>query len=220
MRMSGPISLLLVDDHALVRTALEDRLGREADLTIVGTAGTADEALGTALELRPDVILMDIDMPGLACFDAARRIRERCPETRIIFLSAYSYDRYVEQALAVRAAGYVTKNDPMGVLVKAIRTVAGGGSCFSPSIQARLVIDEKTARLSPQRKSRVSTLTPRELEILRYIARGMSRKDIAQTVGLSDKTVHRHTINLMQKLDIHDRVELARLAIREGLAMA
>lgn len=216
--MSRPVSLLLVDDHALVRGTLADRLGRELGLTVVGTAGTADDAIVAATKLQPDIILMDIDMPGLLCFDAVGRIQQQHPNTQVIFLSAHFHDRYVEQALAVRAAGYVTKSEPPEVVIQAVHTVAAGGSYFSPEVRARIVIDASGTKLAYKSQSRATTLTPRELEVLRYLARGMSQKDIAQTIGRSAKTVHRHSINLMHKLDIHDRVELARFAIREGLA--
>jgi len=218
--MRHRFSLILADDHALLRDVLGQRLASEPDVDLCDVVGDADAALTATVEKQPDVLLMDIDMPGLFCFDAARTITQRCPKTAIIFLSAHFHDRYVEQALAVRAAGYITKSEPLDTVVKAIRAVAAGGSYFSPEVQSRIVVDSTGARLAQQRQSRVSTLTPRELEVLRYIARGLSQKEIAQIMHLSAKTVHRHGINLMEKLDIHDRVELTRFAIREGLAEA
>ncbi len=218
--MNRPISLLLVDDHALVREMLGDLLEREPGLSVVGTVSNADEAVARAILLKPSIILMDIDMPGLLCFDAAGTIQIQCPGTRIIFLSAFIHDRYIEQALAVKAAGYVTKSEPPDSIIRAIRAVAGGGSYFSPEVQARIVVNSDGARLATDQRSRTSTLSPRELEVLRYIARGLSQKEIAGIMYLSTKTVHSHCTNLMTKLDIHDRVELARFAFREGLAEA
>jgi DNA-binding NarL/FixJ family response regulator len=218
--MSRQISLLLADDHALMRDVLAERLAGEPDMVVVGTVGNTDDAVAQAVDLKPAIVLLDVDMPGVVCFEAARTIQAQCPGTRIIFLSAFFHDRYVEQALAVEAAGYLTKSEPLEVVVKAIRNVAGGGSYFSPEVQARIVIDSDGARLARQQQSRVSTLTPRELEVLRYIARGLSQKEIAGLMRLSPKTVHCHGANLMTKLDIHDRVQLARFAIREGLAEA
>ena len=218
--MSQRISLLLVDDHALIREMLGDRLAGEPGMSVVGAASNADDAVTDAVTLKPDIILMDIDMPGLLCFDAARMIQTQCPDTRIIFLSAFFHDRYVEQALAVKAAGYVTKSESPELVIQAIRAVANGGSYFSPQVQARIVVDSDGTRLAQKRRTRASTLSPRELEVLRYVARGLSQKEVAEIMHLSAKTVHCHCANLMTKLDIHDRVELARFAIREGLAEA
>jgi DNA-binding NarL/FixJ family response regulator len=212
--------VLLVDDHALVRDTLAERLGQEPDLEVVGGACDAAEAMDLAFERRPDVVVMDVDMPGLACFEAARDIRSRLPKTRVLFLSAFSNDRYIEQALATKASGYITKNEPPQAVIEAIRAVYRGTVYFSPRVQARLTVDEANVTLAKPGDTRASTLTPRELEVLRYLARGMSKKEIAQTMHLSVKTVDTHSGNLMNKLDIHDRVELARFAIREGLAEA
>lgn len=216
--MSEGISVLLVDDHALVREALGSWLRSEEGIRVVGEVGSADEAVAMAVQHRPDVVMMDIDMPGLLSFEAARLIRSRSEKTRIVFLSAFSSDRYIEDALKAEASGYISKNQPPEAVAKAIRQVAAGGVYFSPEIQRRIVIDSSGARLAKEGKTRVSTLTQREMEVLRYLARGLSKKEIAATMHLSVKTVDNHSASLMAKLDIHDRVELARFAIREGLA--
>ncbi len=218
--MKLKISLLLVDDHALVREMLSERLSAEPDMVVVGTAANADDAIGQAVRLRPDIVVMDVDMPGVLCFEAARVIQERCAGTRILFLSAFFHDRYVEQALAAKAAGYVIKADPPERIVAAIRSVAGGASYFSEEVQERIVVSSGGTHLAARRQSRAATLTPRELEILRYIARGLAQKEVARTMHVSVPTVRTHTANLMKKLGIHDRVELTRFAIREGLAEA
>lgn len=218
--MTGDIRILIVDDHALVRGALSERLQRESGLAVVGNASTADEAIERAIECRPNVILMDIDMPGLISFDAARRILALQPEVRIIFLSAFLHDHYIEQALKVKASGYLTKQEPPEAVVAAILEVVSGGAYFSEGVSSRIVVDSRGARLSGESKSLASSITGRETEILRYIARGLAKKEIAATMGISVKTVDRHAANLMTKLDIHDRVGLTRFAIREGLAEA
>jgi DNA-binding NarL/FixJ family response regulator len=156
----------------------------------------------------------------MLCFDAAKTIGTQCPHTRIVFLSAFFHDRYIEQAMAVQAWGYITKGEPEEAVVKAIHNVSAGVACFSPEVQRRIVVDAQGARLARKKQSRASTLSERELEVLRYLARGMTKKGIARTMHLSVNTVNRHTTNIMTKLDIHDRVELARFAIREGLAEA
>lgn len=218
--MSGPIRVVLADDHALVRSTLASWIRGTTDMVVVAEVKGAEDAVTECVRLRPDVLVLDIDMPGLSCFDAARTILSRCEGLRIVFLSAFMHDRYIEEALAVGASGFVTKGQPPQAVTEAIRAAATGGTYFSPEVQARLVVDSGGVRLAGQRQTRISTLTPRELEILRYIARGMSKKEIAETIHLSVKTVDNHSTSLMTKLDIHDRVELARFAIREGLAEA
>ncbi len=218
--MSRPISILLADDHAMVRTTLATCLRADPDLRVVGVVGDAGSAVAEALRLRPDIVVLDIDMPGLVSFDAARTIRAQCPDTRIVFLSAFFHDRYVEQALAAEASAYVTKNEPPEVLVRAIRSAVAGVSYYSPEVLSRIVVTDGGATLPTDRQSRASTLTPREIEVLRYLTRGLAKKEIARLMHLSVNTVNRHSDSLMAKLDIHDRVQLARYAIREGLAEA
>lgn len=218
--MNGKIRILVVDDHALVRGALSERLEREPAFSVVDTASDADEAISKAIASHPDVILMDIDMPGLICFDAARRIMALQPEVRIIFLSAFLHDHYIDQALRAKASGYLTKSEPPETVVRAIREVASGGAFFSDEVQARIMVDKTGANLGTTCTTLAATLTGRETETLRYIARGMAKKEIAETMGISIKTVDRHAANLMAKLDIHDRVALSRYAIREGLTEA
>lgn len=215
--MTDSISILIVDDHEMVRELLRDRLDASSDMQVVGCASDAEAAIGEAADLRPDVVLMDIDMPGMLSFDAARTIKVLSPASRVVFLSAFFHDRYIEQAIAVQAWGYVTKTEREETLVRAIRSVASGTAYFSPEVQARIVVDTNGVKLARERHSRASTLTAREAEVLRYIARGMSKKELADTMRISVNTVNRHTTNLMTKLDIHDRVQLARFALREGL---
>ncbi len=217
--MNWTIKVLVVDDHALVRGALCARLARESRIEIVENAGSADEAIDKALACRPHVVLMDIDMPGLVCFDGARRIVSLLPETRVIFLSGFLHDHYIEQALSVNAAGYLTKCEPPSAVIDAICAVADGETWYSEDVRARIV-DGRVDHPQLGLRSLTSTLTPREVEILRYIALGHAKKEIAPIMGISVRTVDRHACNLMAKLGIHDRVELARYAIREGIAVA
>jgi len=213
-----PISVLLADDHSLVRDMLAARVEAESDLTVVAAVSNGQEAVEKAAEHGPEVVLLDIDMPGLSAFKAARRIKESSPQTRVIFLSAFFHDHYIEQALEIEASGYITKSEPPESVMRGIRTVTAGAVYFSPEVQARLVVGPSGVRLGQVPRTRANLLTARELEILRYLARGMAKKEIARTTGISVKTVEQHTTHLMDKLDIHDRVELARFAIREGLA--
>lgn len=216
--MNGPIRIVLADDHTLVRQSLARLLNETSNMNVVGEIGTADEAVDAAIRVTPDVVLLDIDMPGIAAFDAARTITARCPQAKIIFLSAFTHDRYIASALDSGAMGYVCKTEPPEKVVKAIRTVAMGQTYFSPEVQSRLVVESDGVRLgSHEVKSRANELTNRELEVLRYIARGLSKKEIAKTMHLSVKTVENHAASVMNRLEIHDRVALTRFAIREGL---
>jgi len=216
--MPETIRVLIVDDHALMRDSMGQLLEQDDGIEVVGTAPNADAALDATLEHKPDVVVMDIDMPGLSAFEAASRLRSLRPETRLLFLSAFAHDTYIEQALKAGARGYLTKSEPVEQVSHAIRQVADGRTAFSDSVKERLVIDEAGIQLADERQTRVSTLSNREMEVLRYLAQGLSKKEIANVMHISVKTVEGHSEKLMSKLDIHDRVELTRFAIREGLA--
>ena len=211
------ISIVLADDHALVRGMLTNRLSEEPDLRVVASVGNAEEAAAEALRLKPDIVLMDIDMPGTLCFEAARMIRQQSPDSRVIFLGCSCRDQHIEPALSVRAWGYITKAESAETVVDAIRSVSSGTAYFSPDVEPRIVVDANGAHLARNGLSRVSTLSDRERVVLQYVARGLSQKQIAKVMYISPNTVNRHCNNLMAKLDIHDRVELTRFAIREGL---
>lgn len=215
--MSDKISVYLVDDHALLRDTVAGYLSKQPDILVVGQAATAHEALPAVAQLSPDVVLMDVDMPGRSSFEAVKTMRSRNGELRVIFLSGFFNDHYIDQALQVQAMGYITKNEPPEVLIQAVRDVAHGGLYYSPEVLSRMVVDGGGARLSADNRSRIQLLTHREVEVLRYIARGLAKKEIAVSMHISVKTVENHSNSLMCKLDIHDRVKLARFAIREGL---
>ena len=213
--MADSIRVLLADDHALVRDMLARTLAREG-MRVVASVDTADSAETYGRREQPDVAVLDIDMPGKSIFEVARSIHETSPDTRIIFLSAFVHDHYIEQALAVEASGYLTKAEPPEAVVASIRKVVAGAASFSTEVLDRVVISESGARLAG-RHARVALLTDREREVLGYVAQGLQQKQIAQQAGISIKTVQHHITHIMEKLEIHDRVELARFAIREGV---
>ncbi len=214
------IRLLVVDDHGLVRDSVSAVLNTEQGIEVVGTASDADEAIRKAIELKPAVVLMDIDMPGASCFDAIRIIRSRLPDTLFVLFTAYAHDDYLDQALRVKANGFVLKHDGLASLAQAVRCVAAGGFHCSSLLMKRLVVDSKQIRLATPLHSRLSALSPRERELLRILAQGLSLKEAASLLGISYKTADKQKTSLMAKLDIHDRVELARYAIREGVIQA
>jgi DNA-binding NarL/FixJ family response regulator len=213
------IKILVVDDHSLVRESIAKMLGAEADISIVGTLGDASDVVKNVKLHQPDIVLMDIDMPGVISFDVAKHIVSLDSAAKVVFLSAHSHDHYIEGALKVGAMGYLTKSSLPAQLIKGIRQVADGQTCYSPEIRARIVIGARGKLQLAQNEPRTlaSTLTSREVDILTYLARGLSKKQIAQTIHVSLKTVEGHAERLMTKLNIHDRVELARYAIRERL---
>jgi NarL family two-component system response regulator LiaR len=211
------IGVLVVDDHALVREMLADRISGERGMYVTAQAATSDDAVRMCQELAPDVVLLDIDLPGISAFDAARTMAGSNKPPRIIFLSAFIQDGYIAEALDVRAAGYLSKATPPPQVVEAIRTVARGRTAMCAEVLDRLILDGLPTESGLGAGSRRSLLTQREREVVALIATGLQQKQVATRMGISIKTVQTHLAHAMDKLEIHDRVELARYAIREGL---
>lgn len=211
------LRILVVDDHQLVRDGVCGLLAREPEFDVIDSATNAGEAISKAIESRPDIILMDIDMPGIGCFDAVQIIRSRVPQAKVILLTGHDHDEYLEQAIRSKANGYVMKHDGVNALVEAVRNVAADRVHFSPLVLDRIQIKETEIALERPRRSDLEKLTPRERELLRILAKGLSLKEAAAVLGISPKTADNQKTSLMAKLDIHNRVELARFAIREGM---
>ena len=210
------ITVLLAEDHEIVREGLQQLLLAEKDIEVVGVAATGRDAVTLAKKLRPDVIVMDIAMPLLNGLEATRQVRKAIPGARVLILSAHSDDAYVEQATAIGAAGFLLKQTSSHVLSEAIRAVQKGNTFFSPSITKRLHNQKSPAGRPPLRK-RVAHLSSREMEVLQLIAEGEPNKQVAGELGISIKTVEKHRQSLMQKLNIHDVAGLTRYAISEGI---
>jgi DNA-binding NarL/FixJ family response regulator len=220
-----PIRVLCVDDHAFLAEGLQSRLSLARDMEYVGRLGTAEDLVAKAKETRADVVLLDIEMPGPDPFEALEDLCRQNPSTRAIILSAYVRDHYVDSAVNAGAWGYLSKNDDPDTIIDAIRKVANGEFVFGPSVMGRCTVEKKNGRtmtVGPNNKpvSKLQSLTAREQQILRMIGKGMSRIEIARTLSRSPKTVDAHRASIMEKMDIHDRVELTRFAIREGLVEA
>jgi len=209
------IRCLIADDHVLVRQGIRRLLQDERDVEIVGEAGDAAEALKGVIELRPDIVLMDIGMPGFSSFDATRVIQTDYPQTRVIFLTMHESQEYVMQGLQAGAAGYLLKDPPADKLASVLRDVHRGGKFVSPEVLGGLLDNGKFGQERP-RPSRTS-LTPRETEIMKLLAEGNTVRKIAGMLGLSLKTVEAHKFNLMRKLDIHNKAELVHCAIRKKI---
>jgi len=217
------VRILCVDDHAFLVEGLKSRLQIEPDLEIVGWLESAEGLVDEARRQRADIVLLDIEMPGSDSFEALEDLKHRAPEARAIILSAYVRDHYIDAAVKAGAWGYLSKSDSPDSVVEAIRNAVKGKFTFGPEVERRCQPGPPGAAGSTASQppaSKLDCLTTRELQILRLIARGKTRIEIAEEIHRSPKTVDNHRAAIMQKLDIHDRVELARFALREGLVEA
>jgi DNA-binding NarL/FixJ family response regulator len=212
--MTPKTTILIADDHGVLRAGLRALLNAEPDLEVVGEAAHGDEAVRLARQFQPDVVLMDISMPGSGGLDATRRLSETAPNTRVLILTVYEDDGVLEEAIRVGAAGYILKRALESELVSAIRAVARGDMYVHPGMVRGLL--SRTA-LVPGEEPAADALTPRELEVLELIAHGHTNRQIAKILSISERTVESHRANLMDKLDLHSRVELVRYAMDHGL---
>lgn len=214
------IRVLLADDHVLVRAGIRALLHNIAGVTVVGEADDGREALRLVASLAPDVVLLDIAMPGLNGLDAAARIVKEYPRVRVIILSMHADEEYVLQALRAGATGYLLKGSRTAELELAVTAVARGDTYLSPSAARHLVAEYQQRLSAGERLPDSATqdrLTPRQREILQLIAEGRTTKEIAQTLSLSVKTIEMHRSQLMERLKIHDIAGLVRYAVRAGL---
>ena len=211
--MAEPIRVLVVDDHAVVRAGLRGLLELQDGIEVVGDAENGAEAIEAAARVRPDVILMDLVMPGLDGVSAMRLLRERIPETRVIVLTSFLDADKLLPALRAGAAGYLLKNAEPQEVVHAVRTAHAGGTVIDPVVATRLV-ETLTA---DDRGDPIEQLTPREREVLVLIGRGYANKRIALELGLAEKTVKTHVGHVLAKLGVSDRTQAAVAAVRAGL---
>jgi DNA-binding NarL/FixJ family response regulator len=209
--MSIRVRVLLVEDHTIVREGLKAMLALESDLEVVGEASDGNAAVKLAKELTPDVVVMDLSLPGLNGVDATGTIVAACPATRVLVLSMYGGPEHVRPAVRAGASGYLVKGTGVSELVSGIRAVAKGEPWFSHGITAILLRDADGG---------AGSLTPREREVLLYVAEGLSSAEIARTLDLSGKTVESHRSRIMTKLDVTNAAGLVREAIRLGLVSA
>jgi DNA-binding NarL/FixJ family response regulator len=210
------IRILLADDHALVRRGLRLVLEAEPDMEVVGEAGDGATAIALALDTPADLAILDISMPRMTGLQAATEIRRRKPEMRCLMLSMHDNERYLYEALKAGAAGYVRKAVADRDLVGAVRAAMRGEPFLYPGAMTPL-IEEYLRQARDEATIREDPLTPREREVLKLIAESRSTKQIAAALVISEKTVERHRENMLDKLGMHDRVELTRYAIRSGL---
>jgi DNA-binding NarL/FixJ family response regulator len=212
------ITVLLAEDHTIVREGLRKMLELELDLDVVGEAQDGRKAVALAKDLRPAVVLMDIAMPLLNGLEATRQMLKTLPATKILILSAHSDDAYVKNATESGAAGFLLKHTSVREVCRAIREVHKGKTFFSPPISKRLErINTKLPSGAGGSISKANLLTSREMEVLQLIAEGKANKETAEELGIGMKTVEKHREHLMRKLDIHDTASLTRYAIGAGI---
>jgi len=210
------ITVLLADDHMIVREGFRTLLDAEGDLKVVGEAQNGRQAVELTKRLRPSVVVMDIAMPLLNGLEATRQICKAFPDTKVVILSAHSDDAYVDQAITVGAVGFLLKQTSSHDLSRAIREVQKGNTFFAPVIAKRLHDQESPKGRGPLKK-KIARLTSREVEVLQLIAEGKANKETAAELGISIKTVEKHRQNLMAKLNIHEISGLTRYAIGAGI---
>ena len=213
----GPIRVLLAEDHILVREGVRALLEAQPDMEVVAEASDGSEAVRKALDLLPDVVLMDITMPGTNGLEATRLIRKAAPGVHILALTMHGTDDYFFRLLDAGASGYVLKESASSDLLSAIRAVHRGGVFLSPSVAKRLVDDHLRRASEGDQRPGYDSLTDRERQILKLIGEGCTNQEIAQKLCLSVNTVQTHRTHIMDKLNLHSRAQLMRYAVRIGL---
>ncbi len=217
MTSDRKIRVLVADDHAVFREGVRLLLETRGEFEVVGEAATGEEAVGLARSLRPDIVLMDIGMPGMSGLEATGLIRGENSESRVLILTMHGTDEYFFRALEAGASGYVLKEAASSDLVKAIESVHRGGTFLYPSLAARLVEEYLRRVRSGEERSSYEALTAREREVLQLIGEGSTNQEIAERLDLSAHTIQTHRIHIMNKLGLHNRAQLVSYAVRLGL---
>ena len=218
MTESETISIVLIDDQAIVRAAFRSLLERSGRFRVIGDASDARRGIDLAGELKPDIVILDIQMPGLSGLDAVTPIKRASPRTKVLMASQHEGQKFVQEALQAGADGYLSKDSDPAELNLAIESIHRGDSYLSPKVANGVMARAVRGETVPvAENSALSALTPREREVFQLLALGKANKEVAAMLDLSLGTVKKHRENLQRKLDCHSPAELARLAIREGL---
>ena len=211
------IRCVIADDHDMLRYGVRRLLEDASDFLVVGEARDASEALKLVLQHRPDLVLLDISMPGMSSFESGRLIEEHCSGTRIVYLTMHEDPEYIQQAMRSGASGYLLKDTPAALLLSALRAVHRGEKSMSPLVQTKLKTEPSRQITATRPSLRRSTLTLRECEVMKLLAEGHTVKKVAAALGVSVKTVEAHKFNLMRKLDIHNKAQLVTVAIQKKI---
>jgi DNA-binding NarL/FixJ family response regulator len=209
------IRVVLADDHAVVRKGIREFLEEEGDISVVAEAADGEEAVALVGEHRPDVAVLDIQMPGMTGIEATRRIKAENPDVRVLILTAYDDDPYIFALLQTGASGYILKTADSGALVEAVRAVYRGESALDPAV-TRKVVQQLTRGRPLGAQAMVEALTGREIEVLHLVAKGLTNKAIGQALGISDRTVQGHLANIYGKLSVNSRTEAVTEGLRQG----
>ena len=220
METVSKIRVVLIDSQQLMLECLRDRLNSELTIHVVGTAANSDDGTRVVDELLPDIVVVEMELPGRGVFESINELRTRHRQIKILILTSLQSDILLAHAIQVKANGYVLKTEPLSVVIAAIHTVSQGHPVFSELIRARLHFDSEQNSYSLKTNQAAADLTARQLEVLRHLARGASVKEVAKLMHLSQKSVDSHKYRIMNKLGIHDRVDLTRYAIREQIIQA
>lgn len=213
-------NVILVDSHPVIIEEMQNRLNSTDEFNVVAAVNHSDKAFFEIMERVPDVVIMEIELPGRGATAVAEQIIQRLPTTKIVFFTSYDSDVYIDFALKIGVAGYVLKSESLDLFMSGLKTVCAGDKYYSNEVLERLEYDPETSEYCVKTQSYLSTLTLRQLQVLRHLVRGESVKEVANTMTLSERAIESQKYRIMQKLGIHDRVELARFAIREGLMPA
>jgi DNA-binding NarL/FixJ family response regulator len=213
--MTEQISIILADDHAVVRQGIRRFLEEDPAIDVVAEASDGAEAVRLVEQRQPDVAVLDIRMPEVTGVEATRRIKARFPETRVLVLTAYDDDPYVFALLEAGADGYVLKTASADQLVDAVRTVYRGESALSPEVASK-VVRQATGRRPASAADQIEPLTPREIDVLRLVARGMTNREVGQELGISHRTVQGHLASVYDKLQVNSRTEAVTQALKRG----
>lgn len=215
--MTTVTRVVIADDHAVVREGIRHVLGATPDFEVVGEAASGGEALRLVEQHRPDVVVLDISMPDETGFATLAKIRQSVPDARVLILSIHDHERYVLESVRAGAQGYLCKDSSPAELRDAIRALHRGETYYSAAVAQRLSAAQRGDTLREDRADRISSLTPRERDVLRGIVQGLTNKEIAARLKISSRTVESHRESLMQKLDVKHVAALTRLALEEGL---
>lgn len=211
------IRVLLADDHDLFRQGVRRLLEGAADVEVIGEARTGEEAVRLVEDLIPDIVLLDITMPGLSGIDAARLIKTASPRTGLIMLTVHADEEFLFEAIKAGAMGYLLKDASPDELVRSIRLIYGGEGLLAPSMAAKVMREFARTRDAKELAGVLNPLTPREIEILQHVAEGLANKEIAHKLSISERTVKNHLSNIMEKLHVNSRTQAAVYALRSGL---